>query len=71
MKDVKEIVKEKYGSIAEQSSNEKSSCCSSSCCSPGVDYTVFSENYNKLEGYNPEADLGLGCGRTPIVSKQT
>jgi arsenite methyltransferase len=62
MKDVKEIVKEKYGSIAEQSSNEKSSCCSSSCCSPGVDYTVFSENYENKEGYIPDADLNLGCG---------
>jgi SAM-dependent methyltransferase len=27
-----------------------------------VDYTIFSESYDKLEGYNPEADLGLGCG---------
>jgi ubiquinone/menaquinone biosynthesis C-methylase UbiE len=62
MKDVKEIVKEKYGRIAEQSSNEKSSCCSSSCCGPEVDYTVFSENYENKEGYIPAADLNLGCG---------
>jgi ubiquinone/menaquinone biosynthesis C-methylase UbiE len=27
-----------------------------------VDYTVFSENYEKLKGYNPDADLNLGCG---------
>jgi SAM-dependent methyltransferase len=60
--DLKQIVKEKYGKIAEQSNSEKSSCCSSSCCGPEVDYTVFSENYESKEGYNPDADLNLGCG---------
>jgi arsenite methyltransferase len=60
--DLKQIVKEKYGKIAEQSDSGQSSCCSSSCCGPAVDYTVFSENYEKKEGYNPEADLNLGCG---------
>jgi arsenite methyltransferase len=62
MKDAKEIVKEKYGRIAEQSNTEQSSCCGSSCCGPQVDYTVFSENYESKEGYNPDADLNLGCG---------
>ena len=60
--DLKLIVKEKYSKIAEESSNEKSSCCSSSCCGPEVDYTIFSENYESKEGYNPDADLNLGCG---------
>ena len=60
--DLKQIVKEKYGKIAEQSNSEQSSCCSSSCCGPQVDYTVFSENYSSKEGYNPDADLNLGCG---------
>jgi SAM-dependent methyltransferase len=59
---LKQIVKEKYGKIAEQGGDEKSSCCSSSCCGPEVDYTVFSENYENKEGYNPDADLNLGCG---------
>ena len=63
MKNAKEIVKEKYGQIAGQNlSGNNSSCCSPSCCGDGVDYTVFSESYNNLEGYNPDADLGLGCG---------
>jgi arsenite methyltransferase len=61
-KDLKKVVKEKYGKIAEQSSTEKLSCCSSSCCGPQADYTVFSENYENKEGYNPDADLNLGCG---------
>jgi arsenite methyltransferase len=62
--DLKQIVKEKYGQIANQSDTQnQSSCCgqSSDCCS-SVDYTVFSESYEKLDGYNPDADLNLGCG---------
>jgi SAM-dependent methyltransferase len=59
---LKQIVKEKYGKIAEQANLEESCCSSSSCCSSGVDYTVFSENYETKEGYNPDADLNLGCG---------
>jgi len=60
--DLKQVVKEKYGKIAEQSNSGQSSCCSSSCCGPQVDYTVFSENYETKDGYNPDADLNLGCG---------
>lgn len=61
-KDLKLVVKEKYSEIAKQSKQQnESSCCGSGCCST-VDYAVFSESYEKLEGYNPDADLGLGCG---------
>lgn len=59
---LKEIVKEKYGKIALQNDDDNSCCGSSSCCGTGVDYTVFSENYEKLKGYNPDADMNLGCG---------
>jgi arsenite methyltransferase len=63
MKNAKEIVMEKYGQIALQNNEERStSCCGTSGCCSEVDYTVFSENYEKLEGYNPDADLNLGCG---------
>lgn len=59
---LKKIVKEKYSEIALQSKeqNEASCCGVGNCC--GVDYTIFSEDYSKLKGYNPDADLGLGCG---------
>jgi ubiquinone/menaquinone biosynthesis C-methylase UbiE len=60
--ELKLVVKEKYGKIALDNSTENSCCGSSSCCGPGVDYTVFSENYENKEGYNPEADMNLGCG---------
>ncbi len=62
-KELKMVVQEKYGAIANQSKLiNQSSCCGTTSCCNEVDYTIFSENYNKLEGYNPEADLGLGCG---------
>lgn len=61
--DLKFVVQEKYGEIAKQSKiQNETSCCGvgSSCCT--VDYTIFSESYDKEKGYNPDADLGLGCG---------
>jgi len=60
--DIKKIVKEKYGEIAKQGKMQSSCSC---CCpdsSSNVDYTMFSEDYSKVAGYNPDADLGLGCG---------
>lgn len=60
--ELKNLVKEKYGKIAEQDEPDKSCGCSSSCCGPEVDYTVFSESYENKEGYNPDADMNLGCG---------
>jgi arsenite methyltransferase len=63
MKNAKEIVKEKYGQIAENSHHEStSSCCGPSCCGDGADFSDFSDSYDKIDGYNPDADLGLGCG---------
>ena len=63
MENAKEIVKEKYGEIANQSKQQnESSCCGSTGCCSDMDYTIFSESYDKLEGYNTEADIGLGCG---------
>ena len=59
---LKELVKEKYGQIALQEKSEnESSCCGSGCCSTEV-YNIMSDDYTELEGYNPDADLGLGCG---------
>jgi len=60
--ELKKIVKEKYGRIAEKNSEEKSCCCGPSCSGPDVDYTVFSEDYRNKEGYNQDADMNLGCG---------
>lgn len=61
---IKETVREKYAEIANKSRSENlSSCCgaTSSCCGDDV-YNIMADDYSKLEGYNPDADLGLGCG---------
>ena len=61
---IKELVKEKYAAIAEQSATQNAtSCCgaTSSCCGDAV-YNIMSDDYTKMEGYNADADLGLGCG---------
>src|SRR5438874_11506665 len=59
---VKELVKQKYSEIALQDKEtNQSSCCGSGCCSTEV-YNIMSDDYTMLEGYNPDADLGLGCG---------
>ncbi|MGD9555430.1 MAG: arsenite methyltransferase [Mangrovibacterium sp.] len=61
--DLKLIVKDKYGAIAGQSKLlNQSSCCGGTSCCNEMDYSVFSDDYSALEGYNPDADLGLGCG---------
>jgi ubiquinone/menaquinone biosynthesis C-methylase UbiE len=59
---LKEIVRQKYSEIALQDKEtNQSSCCGSGCCSTEV-YNIMADDYNQLEGYNPDADLGLGCG---------
>jgi arsenite methyltransferase len=60
--DVKELVRQKYSEIALQDKEtNESSCCGSGCCSTEV-YNIMADDYTALEGYNPDADLGLGCG---------
>lgn len=60
---LKLLVREKYGEIASQSKEQnQSSCCGSGCGCGDTTYTVFSDDYSNLSGYNPDADLGLGCG---------
>nr|WP_294903943.1 arsenite methyltransferase [uncultured Lacibacter sp.] len=59
---LKEIVKQKYSEIALQDKEtNQSSCCGAGGCSTEV-YNIMSDDYTNLNGYNPEADLGLGCG---------
>lgn len=59
---VKALVKQKYSEIALQDKEaNESSCCGSGGCSTEV-YNIMADDYTVLEGYNPDADLGLGCG---------
>jgi len=62
--DLKELVKQRYNDLA-LVSDAKSKCC----CNPYTPelpskkvYTIMSEDYTKLKGYEPDADLGAGCG---------
>ncbi|HMQ00589.1 MAG TPA: arsenite methyltransferase [Cyclobacteriaceae bacterium] len=60
---LKEIVREKYSEIAEQSkSQNESSCCGASCACNSLDISIMAESYEQLQGYVADADLGLGCG---------
>lgn len=60
---LKELVKEKYSQIADQSKTQnEASCCGATACCSTMDYTVMSDDYSKVEGYVADADLGLGCG---------
>jgi len=56
--ELKKIVQQKYAEIAQQ---DKTSCCGSG---PGVAEVcnIMTDDYSGLEGYNADANLGLGCG---------
>ncbi|MBT3751012.1 MAG: arsenite methyltransferase [Bacteroidetes bacterium] len=62
---IKSKVREKYSQIVE---DEGVGCGCACGCGPDItsdsesDYSIFSENYENLDGYNPDADLSLGCG---------
>jgi len=59
---IKELVRQKYSEIAlQEKENNQSSCCGAGGCSTEV-YNIMTDDYSTLEGYNPDADLGLGCG---------
>src|SRR6202012_1452061 len=60
--ELKELVRQKYSEIALQDKEDnQASCCGATCCSTEV-YNIMSDDYAQLNGYNPDADLGLGCG---------
>ena len=60
--ELKEIVKEKYASIAEQSLEEnQSSCCGAGGCSTEV-YNIMTDDYSTVSEYNKDGPLiPWGC----------
>jgi SAM-dependent methyltransferase len=56
--ELKDIVKSKYGEIARQGG----SCCGPTGCGDTLGGACFAQDYQGLDGYFPDADLGLGCG---------
>src|SRR6476660_8265856 len=66
---VKDMVRRKYSEIALQDKEtNESSCCGSGCCT-SEPYSVMADDYKALEGYDPDADLGLGCGLPTLFAK--
>nr|WKN34573.1 arsenite methyltransferase [Tunicatimonas sp. TK19036] len=60
---LKKQVQQKYSQMARD--GQHNGCGEPSSCSPtdrGSLYTIMSDDYTTLQGYNPDADLGLGCG---------
>ena len=57
-KEIKEMVKWKYNDLALQGRENEGGCC----CKKRQVYTIMSDSYKGLAGYNPDADMGLGCG---------
>lgn len=58
---IKALVREKYSEIASQDKASNAASCCGATVSAGT-YNIMSDSYADLEGYNPDADLGLGCG---------
>lgn len=59
--ELKKIVKEKYGEIAVKTQTGCGCGCNSDS-SKIVGYTIMEDEYDNLNGYVADADLGLGCG---------
>jgi len=59
--EIKQVVKEKYGEIAAKN-QQGCGCGCNSKSNKIVGYTVMQDEYDHLEGYVEDADLGLGCG---------
>ncbi len=62
--ELKQLVKERYSSLALNSAALKGACCcGTNPAAPSKKvFTIMSEDYSKLKGYEPDADLGVGCG---------
>ena len=63
--DKKELVKQRYSELAlnSESLKEEPCCCGTNPAQPSKKtFTIMSEDYTKLEGYEKDADLGVGCG---------
>lgn len=62
--EIKEMVREQYSKAALESKevNDASCCGTGSACCGDDSLAIMADEYKGLKGYNPDADLGLGCG---------
>jgi ubiquinone/menaquinone biosynthesis C-methylase UbiE len=63
MEDIKKEVRKAYTMVASQV-GQAPGCCGFGCdCNTStIDEAIMADSYAHLDGYVPEADLGLGCG---------
>jgi ubiquinone/menaquinone biosynthesis C-methylase UbiE len=61
-KELKKIVKDRYAKIALQDKAVNASSCCGATTPTNKIYNIMMEDYSELDGYNEDADLGLGCG---------
>lgn len=60
--ETKDMVRRKYAEIAlNEKEVNQASCCGAGSCSEEV-YNIMTDDYEHLDGYEKDADLGLGCG---------
>lgn len=64
---LKQLVLKKYDQIGRSTSggigSDTKECCGDNSSNfNSIDYEIFSEDYSNLQGYQTDADLGLGCG---------
>ncbi len=62
--DLKDLVREKYSEIAlqDKATNAMSCCGAGGCCTTQDVANIMTDQYDHLDGYVADADLGLGCG---------
>ena len=58
--DIKRIVRQKYGEVAR--ARGAGGCCGAGATCDPIGGGSFADSYADLDGYVPDADLGLGCG---------
>ncbi|MGI9531918.1 arsenite methyltransferase [Lutimonas sp.] len=60
--ELKGIVRDRYAKIADQGKAENASSCCGATVSSNKIYNIMMDDYTETDGYNEQADLGLGCG---------
>ena len=60
--ELKDIVRHKYAQIANNEIEVNAASCCGATVASGEVYHIMTDDYTGTDGYNQEADLGLGCG---------
>lgn len=61
-KELKDLVRDTYTKVADQSKDYNVATCCGTTAVSDENFSIMAEDYSKMDGYNEDADLGLGCG---------